>query len=246
MFIESKKRSVVKAFSWRFFATTTTIIIVFIFFGRLDLAIAAGIFESLSKIFIYFIHERIWNKVKFGKKRIEPFVVWFTGVPLSGKTTIANIVFEKISKYDFPIERIDSKDVREFIPQIGYTRPDRVRHLKRIEHLTCTLQKNSISVVSSFITPYVESRHSLRRNTTNYIEIYIKASDETLRKRDRKGIYAKAESGEIKNFTGVSDVFEEPVNPEITIDTDIMTPEEAADMIVKYIKKNVLKGVMGL
>jgi len=236
----------VKAFSWRFFATTTTIIIVFVFFGRLDLAIAAGIFESVSKILIYFVHERLWHKIKFGKKRIEPFVIWFTGVPLSGKTTLADMVFDKISKYDFPMERIDSKDVREFIPQIGYERPDRVRHLKRIEHLICTLQKNSISVVSSFITPYVESRQSLRKHTTNYIEVYVKASAENVRKRDKKNIYAKAESGEIKNFTGVSDVFEEPINPEITIDTDIMTPEEAADMIVKYIKKNVLKGVMGL
>lgn len=246
MFIESKSRSVVKAISWRLFATTTTIIIVFIFFGRLDLAIAAGIFESISKILIYFVHERAWTKIKFGKKRIEPFVIWFTGVPLSGKTTIADLVYKNMSKYSFPLERIDSKDIREVIPEIGYTRPDRVRHLKRIEHLIKTLQKNSISVVSSFISPYVESRQSLRKNTDNYIEVYVKASDETLRARDSKGVYAKAERGEIVNFTGVSDVYEEPLDPEIIIDTDIMSVEEAADVIIKYIRKNVLKGVIGL
>lgn len=246
MFIESKFRSVVKAVSWRFFATTTTIIIVFIFFGRLDLAIATGIFESISKILIYFIHERIWQKIKLGKKRIDPFVIWFTGVPLSGKTTLADAVHTRISKYEFPIERIDSKDIREVIPEIGYERPDRVRHLKRIEHLIGTLQKNSISVVSSFISPYVESRQSLRKHTKNYIEVYVKASPETVRKRDTRGIYARAESGDIKNFTGVSDVYEEPLNPEIIIDTDTMSEEEAPELIVKYIKKNVLKGVLGL
>lgn len=245
LFIESKSRSVAKAVSWRLFATATTIFIVFIFFGRLDLAIAAGIFESVSKIFIYFIHERAWNKIKFGKKRIEPFVVWFTGVPLSGKTTIADMVYKKISKYDFPLERIDSRDIRELIPEIGYERSDRIRHLKRVEHLVRTLQNNSISVVSSFISPYDESRKSVRENTINYIEIYVKASPDAVRSRDKRGVYEKADKGEIKNFTGVSDVYEEPVKPELVLDTDIVTPEEAADTIVKYIRKYALKGVMG-
>jgi len=234
---------VVKAVSWRLFATTTTIIIVFIFFGRLDMAIAAGIFESISKILIYFVHERFWTKIKFGKKKIEPFVIWFTGVPLSGKTVIADMVYSRISKYGFPLERIDSKDIRDVIPSIGYTRPDRVRHLKRIEHLIKTLQKNSISVVASFISPYVESRQSLRNNTVNYVEVYVKASDKTVRSRDVKGIYEKAEKGEVLSFTGVSDVYEEPLNPEIVIDTDSMPAEAAAEEIVKYIRKNLLKGL---
>jgi len=246
LYIESKSRSVVKAVSWRFFATATTILIVFIFFGRLDLAIAAGIFESLSKILIYFVHERMWNKIKFGKKKIDPFVVWFTGVPLSGKTTLADLVYDKISKYDFPIERIDSKDIRAVIPEIGYERSDRLRHLKRIEHLVCTLQKNSISVVASFISPYIDSRQSLRRSTANYIEVYVKASPETVRARDERGIYERAERGDIENFTSVSDVYEEPLNPEIVIDTDRMSQDEAAEIVVQYIRKNVLKGVMGL
>lgn len=246
MYIESKSRSIAKAISWRVFATTTTIIIVFVFFGRLDLAIAAGIFESASKILIYFVHERIWHKLKFGKKRIEPFAIWFTGVPLSGKTTLADMVFDRINKYGFPVERVDSKDVRDFIPKIGYERSDRIRHLKRIEHLICTLQKNSISCVASFVTPYLESRQSLRVNTKNYIEVYVKASPGIVRARDTKGIYEKAERGEIQNFTGVSDIYDEPIQPEIIIDTDTMTIEESTEIIVKYIRKHVLKGVVGL
>jgi adenylylsulfate kinase len=217
-----------------------------VFFGRLDLAIAAGVFESLSKIFIYFVHERIWNRIKLGKKRIEPFIIWFTGVPLSGKTTIADAVYDELSKYEFPLERIDSKDIRSVVPEVGYERMDRIRHLKRVEHLVCTLQKNSISVVASFISPYEDSRQSLRTNTKNYIEIYVKASKESLHKRDINGIYTKAESGEIKNFTGVSDIYEEPVNPEIIIDTDEMSIKEAAENITAYIRKHALKGVVGL
>lgn len=246
MFIESKFRSVAKAVSWRFFATATTILIVWIFFGRLDLAIAAGIFESISKIFIYFVHERIWNRVKLGKKRIEPFVIWFTGVPLSGKTTVADLVYERLAVFEFPLERIDSKDIREVIPEIGYERSDRVRHIRRIQHLVKTLQNNSISVVCSFISPYLQSRDDLRKNTVNFVEVYVKASPETVRSRDSKGIYEKADRGEIKNFTGVSDNYEEPLNPEITIDSDTVSPEEAAEQVFKYIRKNILKGINGI
>jgi adenylylsulfate kinase len=239
-------RSVAKAVSWRIFATSTTILIVFIFFGRLDLAIAAGIFESISKIAIYFVHERIWQKIKLGKKKIDPFVIWFTGVPLSGKTTLADAVYDKLSKLAIPIERIDSKDIRDLIPEIGFERNDRIRHLKRVQHLVRTLQNNSISVVCSFVSPYEEARSGTRNGTINYVEVYVKASYDSLRSRDINGLYQQAETGTLRNFTGVSDIYEEPVSPEIVIDTDSTTPEAAAEIIARYIRKNVLKGVTGI
>jgi adenylylsulfate kinase len=214
---------------------------VFIFFRRLDLAIAAGIFESISKIVLFFFHERIWNRIKFGKKRIDPFVIWFTGVPLAGKSSIARKLAAKLADTEIPHEMIDSSDIRTLVPQTGYSRTDRIEHLKRVEHLVNILQKNSISVIASFITPYQEIRDSLRTNTRNYIEIYVKASDETLRKRDINGIYAKAEKGEIKNFTGVSDVYEEPQNPDIVLDTENTDADKAAEIIMKYLQKRIIK-----
>jgi len=237
MYKETNLRSVVKGISWRFVATGTTIVIVYVFFGRLDLAIAAGLLETVAKVALYWGHEKIWQRIRWGRKRIEPFNLWFTGLPLSGKTTIADRVYEKLLQPDIPLERIDSKDIRELIPNVGYTREERNKHLKRVAHLVQTLQKNSVSTVCSFVSPYRESRKLIREMVKNNIVVYVKASIETCQKRDYKGVYKKAIDGEIKSFTGISDVYEEPKHAEMVIDTEKLSPDEAAEMIVKYVKK---------
>jgi adenylylsulfate kinase len=242
MYIETKVRSLLKAISWRFFATLTTTTIIFVFFGRLDLAIAAGLVELLIKIMVYFIHERIWYKIKIGKKKVEPFVIWFTGLPKSGKTVIADKVFEKLKKYDYvPIERIDSKDIRDLLPEIGFDRESRKLHLKRVGILIKILQKNSTSVIASFVSPYKETRECIKGMTENFIEIFVKASVETCIKRDDKGVYKEALEGKRKNFTGVSDNYDEPENPEIVLDTENLLIEESADIVFEYIKKRFYK-----
>ena len=241
MHIETNIRSIVKGISWRAIATTTTIIIVYVFFGRLDLAIAAGMIETLLKIGLYWGHERIWQQVRWGKEKIEPFNLWFTGLPLSGKTTIADKVYEELDKLQIPLERIDSKDIREIAPGIGFTRSDRNRHMKRIGHLIKTLQNNSISTVASFVSPYRESRKVIREMVDNNIVVYVKADVESCKKRDYKGVYEKALKGELQNFTGVNDVYEEPQHAEIVIDTDVMSVDEAVELIVKTVKKKYVK-----
>ncbi len=241
MYKETNKRSIVKGISWRIVATTTTIIIVYFFFGRLDLAIAAGMIETVLKVGLYWAHERAWFKVRWGKKKIEPFNLWFTGLPLSGKTTIADKVYAELEKLHIPIERIDSKDIRELIPDIGYSREDRNRHMHRIGNLIRTLQKNSISTVASFVSPYRESRKAIREMVENNIVVYVKADVETCKERDYKGAYAKALSGEFKNFPGVNDTYEEPQHAEIVIDTETTSASEAAALIVKYVRKHYVK-----
>jgi len=241
MYRETNKRSIVKGISWRVVATTTTIIIVWAFFDRLDLAIAAGMIETVLKVGLYWLHERAWFKVRWGKKKIEPFNLWFTGVPLSGKTTIADKVYEELEKLQIPIERLDSKDIRDLIPNIGYTREDRNRHMHRIGFLIQKLQKNAISTVATFVSPYRESRKAIREMVQNNIVVYVKADIETCKARDYKGVYEKAMKGELQNFSGVNDVYEEPQHAEITIDTDKLSVDEAADIIVKYVKKHYVK-----
>ena len=241
MYKETNIRSIIKGISWRIVATSTTMGIVYVFFGNVELAIATGLLETVAKVGLYWGHEKVWQKIKFGKKRIEPFNIWFTGLPLSGKTTIADLVYEKLKKLDIPLERLDSKDIRELFPEAGYTREERNRHIKRIGHLIQTLQKNSISTVCSFVSPYRESRKMIREMVKNNIVVYVKASIETCKKRDYKGVYEKALKGEIKNFTGISDVYEEPKHAEIVIDTEKLSPEEAADLIVKYVKKHYIR-----
>ena len=241
MYKETNTRSIVKGITWRIVATTTTIAIVYFFFDRLDLAIAAGMIETVLKVGLYWLHERAWFKVRWGKKKIEPFNLWFTGLPLSGKTTIADKVYEELEKLQIPLERIDSKDIRDLIPDIGYTREDRNRHMHRVGNLIRTLQKNSISTVASFVSPYKESRKAIREMVKNNVVVYVKADVETCKKRDYKGAYAKALSGEFKNFPGVDDVYEEPQHAEIVIDTETTSADEAAQQIVKYIKKHYVK-----
>ena len=241
MYKDTNIRSITKGISWRFIATTTTIIIVYVFFERLDLAIAAGLIETVLKVGLYWAHERAWFKIRWGRKRIEPFNLWFTGLPLSGKTTIADAVFKELEKLDIPIERIDGKDVRDLIPNIGYTREDRNRHMHGVGHLIKTLQNNSISTVASFVSPYKESRKAIRKMVKNNIVIYIKANIETCKARDTQRKYEKALNGEYQNFTGVNDVYEEPKHAEIIIATDKKSIDESVDEIVKYIKKRYIK-----
>jgi adenylylsulfate kinase len=241
MYRETNKRSIVKGISWRVVATTTTILIVYLFFDRLDLAIAAGMIETVLKVGLYWLHERAWFKVRWGKEQIEPFNLWFTGLPLSGKTTIADKVYTELEKLHIPIERIDSKDIRDLIPDIGFTREDRNRHMHRIGNLVRTLQKNSVSTVASFVSPYTESRKAIRDMVKNNIVVYIKADLETCKARDYKGVYEKALKGELQNFSGVNDVYEEPKHAEITIDTDNLSVDESVKIIVTYVKKHYVK-----
>ncbi len=241
MYKETNKRSLVKGISWRLVATTTTVLIVYFFFGRLDLALAAGVVETILKIMLYWAHERVWMKIRWGKQKIEPFNLWFTGLPLSGKTTIADRVYEKLKELDIPLERIDSKDIRELIPNVGFSREERNRHMIRIGHLIQTLQNNSISTIASFVSPYRESRKTIRQMVKNNVVVYVKADVESCKQRDYKGVYEKALRGELQNFSGINDVYEEPQHAEIVIDTDKLSVDEAVEKIVNYIKKNNVK-----
>jgi adenylylsulfate kinase len=113
--------------------------------------------------------------------------------------------------------------------------------MHRVGHLIKTLQNNSISTVASFVSPYKESRKAIREMVQNNVIVYVKADIATCKARDTKGKYEKAFKGELLNFTGGNDVYEEPEHAEITVDTDKLSTDEAKEMIVKYIKKHYVK-----
>lgn len=240
MIIETKLRSLIKAITWRATATLTTITLVYLFFGRIDTALEIGGIEVTLKIFLYILHDRGWNKIKFGRKKFDPFVLWFTGLPVSGKTAIADAVYKELNKKDFEIERIDSHDVRELFPEVGFSRAERLYHLKRISFMIRILEKNKVSVVASFVSPYKEARDQIRKMIkTNYVEIYVKTKIETCKKRDERGVWERAVKGEIKNFTGVSDIYDEPESPDIILDTDQLSIEESAQKVIDYLEKSI-------
>lgn len=134
------------------------------------------------------------------------------------------------------IEKLDGDVVRSILPKTGFSKEERNEHIKRIGFISSMLERNGISVLASFISPYHESRNFVRRLCNNFIEVYVSTPVEECEKRDVKGLYAKARSGEIKNFTGIDDPFEAPVNPEIKIDTSSQSVEESAGIIIEYLE----------
>ncbi len=236
MYREKHIRSIVKTISWRVTATVTTVLLVWVITGQMKAAFAIGGIEVFLKMLLYYLHERSWNKSKFGRVEIEPFVLWFTGLPGCGKTTIADAAYEELGKNGRKVERIDGAQVRKLFPKTGFSRHERNQHVERIGLLSSTLVKNNITVIASFVSPYRESRRLVRTLTTNFIEIYVNTPIEVCEKRDTKGLYEKARNGEIKRFTGIDDPYEEPQNPELEIDTVNKTVEENTKKIMEYLK----------
>ena len=239
---ETKKRSILKAISWRTWATITTAVIVFIFTGKFALAITIGFLEVFAKMVLYFFHERLWQKISFGKKEIPSFVLWFTGLPASGKKALADAVYQQLLKDKLKVERLDSLDVRPLFPETGFSPEEVNRHVKRSGHLCAMLEKNGVIVIASFVSPYRQSRDFARGLAANFIEVYMETTVEACKKRDKKGHYAKAQCGEYQNFPGVDVQYEAPSTPEITITVDKMTNEESTRQIISYLKKNVING----
>jgi adenylylsulfate kinase len=162
-------------------------------------------------------------------------VVWFTGLSASGKTTIGNALTDKLKSNGSRVEHLDGDIVRKMFPGTGFSREERDRHIKRVGYLAAMLEKHEVTVVASFISPYREAREFVRSQCSNFIEVYVSTPLEECEKRDPKGLYKKARRGEITQFTGISDPYEPPENPEIEIDTTSITVEEAVERILIYL-----------
>ncbi len=238
MFKEKGARSLVKVFTWRLFATLTTVILVYIFVGRIDIAAAVGGLEAVLKMILYYYHERVWDKIQAGRYQSRrPFVLWFTGLPCAGKTTLADRVHDFLKKNGVRVERLEGKSIRALFPETDYSRRERNMHTERLGLLASMLEKNGISVVASFVSPYRESRDLVRKLCQNYIEVHVQASVKTCEGRDTRGFYARARRGELQDFTGVNAPYDAPDRNEITIDTERLSVDQSVQEIKKYIRK---------
>ena len=153
------------------------------------------------------------------------FVIWITGLPGSGKTTIARGVAEKLKEKGLKVELLDGDEVRKWLsPEAGFTREDRTRHLIRVAHVAKLLARNGVAVIASFVSPYRDVREKARQIVEGeglpFIEVYVECSLEECIRRDPKGLYKRALKGEIKHMTGIDDPYEPPINPEIKINTE--------------------------
>jgi len=239
MYTESKSRSIVKTISWRFWATLTTIAIVFLFIGKPEVAISIGLVEVVLKMIIYFFHERAWDKIKFGKYEIKPYVVWLTGLSRSGKSEIAEKVVRNLKDKGFKAEHLDGHKIRNMFPETGYTRKEVNEHIKRVGLLAQKLEEQGVFVVASFLSPYKESREFVRKLVSSFIEVHISTPLEVCEKNDTTGVFLAARKGELSNLPGINADYETPESPDLTIDTSDISTGEASKNIINELTKRI-------
>jgi len=166
----------------------------------------------------------------------QGFVVWFTGLSGAGKTTIADAVEPLLRERGITrLEKLDGDVVRTHLSKgLGFSKEDRDTNIRRIGWVAEVLARNGVCVLASAISPYREIRDEIRGKIPNFVEVYVQCSIEELTRRDVKGLYEKALKGEIQNFTGISDPYEPPINPEVTVDSE---KEELSESVAKVMGK---------
>jgi adenylylsulfate kinase len=167
--------------------------------------------------------------------KLKSTVLWFTGLSGSGKSTISERVFEILNDREYEVEHLDGDVIRDIFPKTGFSRDERTAHIKRVGYLASRLQTHGVFVLGSFISPYQDARDFVRELCDDYTEVYISTPLEECERRDVKGLYEKARSGEITQFTGIDDPYEEPENPELTIDTTNVSVDEAVERVLGYL-----------
>ena len=167
------------------------------------------------------------------------FTLWFTGLSGAGKTTLAHQIVPALQQRGITrIELLDGDVIRTNLSKgLGFSKEDRDTNVRRIGWVCEVLTRNDVVAVASVISPYREIRDELRRKIGRFVEVYVKCPVEELIKRDVKGLYAKALAGEIQNFTGISDPYEEPLAPEVVVETHKETVEESLLKILQKLEE---------
>ena len=172
----------------------------------------------------------------------QGFTIWLTGLSGAGKTAIAKPLARALRDRGLKIERLDGDIVRQSLTSdLGFTKEDRDENIKRVTFVAKLLTRNGVGVICSFISPYRERRARTRREIEeggSFIEVYVHCPVEVCAERDVKGLYEQAFAGEIDNFTGVSDPYEPPENPEVVCHTAEETVEESVARILAYLEQN--------
>lgn len=170
--------------------------------------------------------------------RMQGFTLWFTGLPCSGKTTIAEVVGRELRNRGLNVESLDGDEIRQHLSKdLGFSKEDRDTHIKRMGFIAMLLSRNGVATLGAFVSPYREVRDHLRSEMENFVEVYVKCPVEVCIERDVKGMYKKALAGEIQNFTGISDPYEEPLDPEVVVETDTETVAESVGNVLRKLEE---------
>ncbi len=166
------------------------------------------------------------------------FTIWFTGLSGAGKTTIAQALEPVLRERGLKVESLDGDVVRTNLSKgLGFSKEDRDTNILRIGFVSNLLSRNGVVVLASAISPYRDIRDEVRGQIGDFVEVYVQCPLDALVKRDVKGLYEKALRGEIANFTGVSDPYEEPLNPEVVVETNKETVEESLAKVLAALEE---------
>ncbi|MGG6294666.1 adenylyl-sulfate kinase [Leptolyngbya sp. AN02str] len=164
--------------------------------------------------------------------------VWFTGLSGAGKTTIRMAVEQQLRDRGLKVEVLDGDIVRQYLTKgLGFSKEDRDENIRRIGFVSQLLTRNGVIVLVSAISPYRSTRDEVRTSIGNFVEVFVNAPLSVCEQRDVKGLYKKARAGEIKQFTGIDDPYEPPLNPEVECKTDQMSLEECVDSVIGYLEQ---------
>lgn len=171
--------------------------------------------------------------------RQKGVTLWFTGLSGSGKTTLAKAVEKELKENRYNVALLDGDEVRVYLCRdLGFSKKDRDENIRRVSYVAKLLTENAIITLCCFVSPYRKAREEARALIGNFIEIYVNTPLKVCEERDIKGLYARARKGEILQFTGISDPYEPPDNPEIAIDTSNGAHNDHATAIIKYLFEN--------
>tara|TARA_B100001057_G_C22865261_1_gene956208 strand:- start:4810 stop:5412 length:603 start_codon:yes stop_codon:yes gene_type:complete len=183
----------------------------------------------------------ITNEDRKHQLKQRPFVLWFTGLSASGKSTIANIVEQKLFSLEYKTYLLDGDNVRHGLNKdLSFDEKSRVENIRRIGEVSKLFNDAGIIALTAFISPFKSDRSLVRDlfEKGNFLEVFIDSDLDICEKRDPKGMYKKARKGEIKNFTGISSPYEKPENPEIHVLNNNSTLDEVSDQIIKFLVEN--------
>jgi len=251
-----KKRHLLKTITWRVLATLITILLAWIIVGDISVALNIGLIEVFVKMLAYYYHERFWFKyIRFRKKIKRPNdifqqsfrvdrkekeklyhqhskVIWLSGLSGSGKSAIANATEQLLHAKGYKTYILDGDNVRWGLnSDLDFSKKSREENIRRVSEVAKLFADSGTIVITSFISPYESNRQMAKDiiGYDDYIEVYIDTTIETCIRRDVKGLYKKAKEGKLKNFTGVNDPYEVPINPDIIVDGN----EDGDENIIK-------------
>ncbi len=236
--MDTKTRSITKSLTWRILGIIILWLLALLLTGDIKQSTILSLLFHLIRFTLYYFHERIWDKIYWGKISKEGLTIWFTGLPCSGKSTIADLLANNLRGKGLRVVRLDGDVLREspLCDDLGFSKEDRDKNIDRVIWLCKILSEGGAIVIPSFVSPYRDKRMEARKEIKNFVEVFVDCSLEECMRKDTKGMYKKAKEGKIKDFTGVSDPYETPIDEEIYLNTEVYSLEYCVEKVINGLK----------